>query len=624
VISYNGVDLSVWTPEAAAWAERHIPLDKIFPQKPEWPARTPQSIPWPTPWTPPEVKIGVYTCPIGLSRWGTYYGIVNKTQLDSIRQFANGFNPSVTAYAPGTLVISDGRPASRVKVLMWMLEPVQLSGISDELFLLVLVDYRYNLSTQTVIAPQLDGKLLGNWTDLLNSVAGNYSLDYNGDGIYNLTADQIPAAYGKPTEKWTFPRPVPKAAYLDAIANAVNMRWIFDPYQYAFTDIQYGGYAILSGSGTIGSSKAISSEHTYNFQTETSPACVAPAPTEVPDTTSNTSNYFGWGTTFESNAGRQSLLCKRMAGSLVNATDLKATVPGSITVTSVSTRTTWTLAQIVSAGYVPELDRTGTNYYGNLEIFVDVPLLTTAQEKQIAGDFYGWYRANADITWPGIVRPKFSGHALAIEWTHRQDMLMTRYIKYPREVSPLGHNQDELNQYGLFNRPELVVINGAREGDQGVNDWYPCLAVGVYPNIVSPDPSPYPDPIYTPRVGVYPPSPGNQKMAGFVIPAQLSKGFGVDPLVVAIPVPVGGVDQPGWLEQGQIYWAIRTRPRSDGTPQWIAYRPLTRPLWIPTNIPSDGKVFLSGSGTVLDPYYVQFDVFAGRVEYTDADPDTDV
>lgn len=173
------VMLPACPPDVAAWAERYIDPRDVIPLAPFDRAAALANSALPIPHLPPTppVRVGVMTIPLtGFSRFGTYFGVCDKTALATITKLAtvsgNSFLYSVSGYVVG-LYAFDGRSAfastvptapampysARVPSGPWgwyLLPPRPLSLVSGgEWYLLPFVDWRYFLWNRSFNAGDL-------------------------------------------------------------------------------------------------------------------------------------------------------------------------------------------------------------------------------------------------------------------------------------------------------------------------------------------------------------------------------------------------------------------------------------------------------------------------------------
>lgn len=430
MISYAGVDLSLWTPQAAAWAERHIPTSAIFPRagSDRSPGFDSVGLHAPGPWSPPAVQPNVLTWPGGMTGWATFYGIADSTQLAAIRT-ALGGSGSGAGWAVGTFNLSDGRAvrdlgggtlsgsASRVRARMYMLEPIPLSGIDGELSLVVLVDERYKHNQNRVTPTNTDS-----WTDLIDQImdAAGWQSDGSGSGAGSGwkygTNGMIDAAYGTPSTKWKALTNEPCGRVLDAIALMTQRRWHLD----------YDGKPTLFGPSLFGQDL----NNAVNFPDEAAGVCLGPEPLETSD-----DGAFG---TYETADGRTYLLCTPLAGRRIPVGDICRTLPAAALVEWDGGSAEVTLSSLLVSpyNYHPRLagcsGQTGQKGY----VRVDRGEPTEAERALIAGQYYARRQADADATWGGIVRPHLGYWCAGIRWVHDRQTVRTRYQRPPVEELP--------------------------------------------------------------------------------------------------------------------------------------------------------------------------------------------
>lgn len=437
-IRYAGVNLSVAPADVVAWVEANMPLDRVQMRRQAPMPKDTEGIPYPKPWEPPPVRVNVLHHPQGASRWSTFYAVVARAELTAIQAAVEASSYATAGRRPAVLRLSDGRPASRVRTVLHMLEPVPLP-VSGDLSLLPLVDVRYFWQARTLsttgFATTFGGGLFS-WANFVTAVVATLGLEYpqTSFGAWafdGTTLTAFPSEYGSPyPPRWGNIQDAPAGAILDAVAAATNTRWVVD----------YGtGVLTLKSSGTnTGGSRTIDAAHTYNFPDTA--FCSTAAPTEADITASD--NAYLIGGVEESDAGRRHLMCRKLSGGLIPDAELSRSVPfqvrvsyrSAVPLTGIKSSANVSLTTVLAAAaWLPEFTgRSGNavftgSFTSDLYTATTLPAGTLAR---IGADYYGWFRSNADVTWAGIVRPKVTGHADWIEWScPDRGTMTTRYAR---------------------------------------------------------------------------------------------------------------------------------------------------------------------------------------------------
>lgn len=399
MMSYNGIDLPIVTPEFSAWIAANIPPGHVFEFDTYYDSNATACLPVPPAFEPPPIRAGVLHWPTGASRWATFHTVMTGPQLAELRLSLG----ATTAYPEAALVIDDG--VDSVTAMMAMLPPRPLSGYSpyasdaydsaspynstdeaygenNDLWLVTLVDDRYFWwfiqDTETIGTTS--------WETVFTAILGGLGLSTGGAAVLGL-------GYPKPGKRWAV-RSLPLPLLLDAAATAVGCRVTRD---------------MLSGVVSIQSWRSARSQSRTLYARQFDSGTL-----ELGD-----SDF------------------ARVAGGAYVGQDLRRTVPASVTITpndDGSDPSTVTLASL--AAVLPYFNGLTGRPGESVMIRTDNgETLTDAMKAQIASDWYGWQLADVDLTLAGISPWDACAWQEAVSWEHRGGKAVTRIT---RPSFPLG------------------------------------------------------------------------------------------------------------------------------------------------------------------------------------------
>lgn len=172
---------------------------------------------------PDSVEMGRLWWPTGAGRFGVYYGLVDYDTLykeDGIRDNLYGFDDDASTWQDydSILTICDN-VHDPLSIQMWMLPPTPLSSptLSNNLYLITLVDYRYWWWEKT-LGDHSDGSL-AEWGDIFG---GCYSALFTDPSKWVI--DSIPGDYPNPGRILSHSSGMPIPVMLDLAAASVGMR----------------------------------------------------------------------------------------------------------------------------------------------------------------------------------------------------------------------------------------------------------------------------------------------------------------------------------------------------------------------------------------------------------------
>lgn len=206
-LTFAGVPLPVWTPAAAAFADR-IAGDWRPRNFNDWTWRELQHLPLPPfPADDGPAVVGRVQWPRMASRWATAFVPATYTQLEAVRSAVGNAN------TPQTLSVGNGT-STAISTSMYLLPPKQLAAVgSGDLWVLPLVDVRWfwwDRPFSTTAAP-------ATWATFLADLGTALGVTLTGD-----TA--IEAVYGVPTDRWAGIAYAPAGLILDAVAESLGRR----------------------------------------------------------------------------------------------------------------------------------------------------------------------------------------------------------------------------------------------------------------------------------------------------------------------------------------------------------------------------------------------------------------
>lgn len=207
-LAYSAVNLPLWSPAAAAWAEQWIPLADVYEFAGDRSNDAVAHLPFPFAAEPPPIRVGELQWPTGASRFAAAHFAVTGAKLAEI-QSAVG-NPRTAK----TLQLGDG--TTTISPLMHLLPSRPIAVVDDSpsqpLYLLVLADDRY---WWQYAHGDLLPEHLTSWRTLFERL---FSLI----GCTTFSIPEIEAVYGVPDPtRWTL-YGAHAASVLDAAAAQVG------------------------------------------------------------------------------------------------------------------------------------------------------------------------------------------------------------------------------------------------------------------------------------------------------------------------------------------------------------------------------------------------------------------
>ncbi len=85
MMSYNGIDLPIVTPEFSAWVAANIPPGHVFEFDTHYDSNATACLPVPPAFEPPPIRTGVLHWPTGASRWATFHTVMTGPQVAALR-----------------------------------------------------------------------------------------------------------------------------------------------------------------------------------------------------------------------------------------------------------------------------------------------------------------------------------------------------------------------------------------------------------------------------------------------------------------------------------------------------------------------------------------------------------
>lgn len=313
-------------------------------------------------------RVGVLHWPTGASRWATCHLLASGEQVAAIRTALG------SASVARILRFDDGVHTA-VEAEMWMLPPRPISQKGErELYLLTLVDYRYQLWFTTPIA----NYPWTTWSGLLTGLTGGQVIP---------PGDLISSSYGIPNRsRWEKSFFKPRPILIDAAASSIGVRMVWNLFGFAI-----GGYSYFNASPAIAADDA--RWETYKYEV--------------------------------------------LSGGRLTVADIARTVPESVSVvfegdtTEIETINLNTLALAQYSGYSGVSGASAT-------ICADMsPLASDADRRayaiQAARDYYLWALSRTECTIRGLQAVPFTGMESAIEWVHpASGEMVTRIFRLPQ------------------------------------------------------------------------------------------------------------------------------------------------------------------------------------------------
>jgi hypothetical protein len=405
-LSFAGVNLLLDTAEHAEWVNAYHDLNLIQITENEGYAGTDtEHLPLPAQPVEGGVEIGVLRWPIGYSRCGTFYCLVNGTRLEEIELITDD-----DPYQP--LVMSDGS-GREITATMRMLPPLtihntQSGDASKNLYLLTLVDYRYDYRHNAFAISSQPST----WADLFTTFSTALS--------ETITTDTIDADYQTPSTRWIkYYKPLP--TLIDAAANAIQHR-VLTALDGTITTADYETARNNAEDQFDDFRIVVGGDITHARIRESVPTAVKVV--------------FG----------------KFVGGILqddpftvtVNLADLSIPEYGSETGVANTTK-------VLFADYM---------YTGTTANITNCNNLAT----QLATDWYGWQLCNIDFTAPGIWNWVPTGAEDLIKWTYQNGgKVLTQVTRGPWQQQQCGGYSDSAR---TFREPLVRVISSSTLGGE--------------------------------------------------------------------------------------------------------------------------------------------------------------